>query len=64
MLNQNSGPHMMPVLPWILLSENLWKEGQLIQKKFVLPKAVYLEEKEQMLKWSTETDAGNIGKIS
>lgn len=33
-------------------------------KKFVLPKAVYLKEKEQILTWSAETDAGNISKIS
>lgn len=36
-------------------------------KKFVLPKLVwvyYTKEKEQILKWWTETDAGNISKIS
>lgn len=36
-------------------------------KKFVLPKLVevyHTKEKEQILKWSTETDAGNISKIS
>lgn len=53
----------MLVLPWSYY-QTIFEKKDNWSKKIVLPKAVCLKEKEHILKWSTETDAGNMINIS
>lgn len=56
---RNTSPSLDTIIRW-----SLKRRTASGPNKFILPEAGYLKEKEQVLKWSTETDAGNVSKIS